>query len=692
MDFEIFILHSIVLCEEPNSHLYTFRGELRWRGERHPLDSEHILLRGTVLRNTDTAFGMAIYTGSDSKILRNVGRLRVKMTQIEKVLNKVVIGIVLFILLVALLLAVGSGVFQGRVSSQIEVLSALTRGNSPIYTAFLTYWSYVILLGPAMPMSLYITFEMIHVLHSLFIGWDVEMRGGVERSIHAQARNTSLNEELGQVGHLLSDKTGTLTQNRLLFRQCCIAGDIYVGSAATLITNQGTLVSVQIFIWTRPKVFNIECRSSHLESRCNLKFVWNHIPHLPTVYYYYRSDVPYHCRGKHSRYTLDLSWNPYSCGGLYLSDQRLVDKLRGQQCTQSRQFLTTLALCHTVMTEWKNGAPVYQAASPDEEALVGAARELGWVFLSRTRDSLTVSELGLKRHYQLLTLLDFTSQRRRMSVLVREPEGGLKLYCKGADIVILERLQKDCPHLESTERALDLFAQSSLRTLCIAERTVSEAKWEEWSKTMAQAAMTTRNRDDLLERLHDDMERDLKLLGVTAIEDRLQDEVPETISMLRQAGLKVWVLTGDKKETVVNIGYACRLLDPDTRLLEGDELRQLLQSPDPEITFSKGKETELWCVDREKAGEKSALVLTGPELAEFDARPEWGARFMSLAGLCQSVLCCRVTPGQKADVVTLVRKSTTSIIMAIGDGANDVNMIKSECDGKKERRGCMFHD
>uniref|UniRef100_A0A4W5NJC6 Phospholipid-transporting ATPase n=1 Tax=Hucho hucho TaxID=62062 RepID=A0A4W5NJC6_9TELE len=482
-------LSGIVLCEEPNSRLYTFRGELHWRGERHPLDSEHILLRGTVLRNTDTAFGMAIYTGSDSKILRNVGQLRVKRTQIEKVLNKV---IVLFLLLMALLLAVGSGVFQGRVSSQIEVLSALTRGNSPIYTAFLTYWILSLFMSVC-------RFEMIHVLHSLFIGWDVEMRGGVERSIPAQARNTSLNEELGQVGHLLSDKTGTLTQNRLLFRQCCIAGNVY---------------------------------------------------------------------GKD-----DLSWNPFSCGGLYLSDQRLVDKLRGQQCTQSRQFLTTLALCHTVMTEWRNGAPVYQAASPDEEALVGAARELGWVFLSRTRDSLTVSELGVKRHYQLLTLLDFTSQRRRMSVLVREPEGGLKLYCKGADIVILERLQKDCPHLESTERALDLFAQSCLRTLCIAERTVSEAKWEEWSKTMAQAAMTTRNHDDMLEQLHDDMERDLKLLGVTAIEDRLQDGVPETISLLRQAGLKVWVLTGDKKETAVNIGYACRLLDPDTRLLEGDELR-----------------------------------------------------------------------------------------------------------------------
>ncbi|KAL1023000.1 hypothetical protein UPYG_G00035230, partial [Umbra pygmaea] len=321
--------------------------------------------------------------------------------------------------------------------------------------------------------------------------------------------------------------------------------------------------------------------------------------------------------------------------------------------------------------------PVYQAASPDEEALVGTARELGWVFLSRTRDSLSVNELGLKRQYQLLAMLDFTSQRRRMSVLVREPEGGLKLYCKGADIVILERLQKDCPHMESTERALDLFSQSCLRTLCVAERVVPEAKWEVWRKTLAQASMSKRNQDDILEQLYDDMERDLKLLGVTAIEDRLQEGVPETIAKLRQAGIKVWMLTGDKKETAVNIAYSCKLLDPDTRLLEGEELRRLLLCSDPEVALSKDRVTELWCVDMEMAQEKSALVLTGSDLAEFDAQPEIGSRFMTLAGLCQSVLCCRVTPGQKAGVVALIRKHTSSITMAIGDGANDVNMIKS---------------
>uniref|UniRef100_A0A8C2DKF3 Phospholipid-transporting ATPase n=1 Tax=Cyprinus carpio TaxID=7962 RepID=A0A8C2DKF3_CYPCA len=551
---------GIVWCEEPNGNLHSFKGELHWKGERHLLDTDHLLLRGTMLRNTDIAYGLAIYTGSDSKILQNCGKLKLKNTQVEMLLNKTVL-ILLFMITTALLLAVGAGLFEHRVSPKYDVVSVLQRDSSPAYLGFITFWGYIILLSPSMPMSLYITFEVIHMVHCLLIGWDIEMYWEDNNS-PAQARTTTLNEELGQVGHLLSDKTGTLTQNRLLFRQCFIAGHIY-----------------------------------------------------------------------------DLSWNRFSCGGLKFSDQRLVDKLRERSSPECQEFFTALALCHTVMSEWRDGLPHYQAASPDEEALVCAARELGWVFLSRTRETLTISEMGLTRNYQLLALLDFTSKRRRMSVLVRDPGGQLKLYCKGADIVVLERLQRDWPLQESTERALELFAQGCLRTLCVAVRSVPEALWTEWSRTLSQAGTSTGNQETVLEEIYDQMEKDLTLLGVTAIEDRLQEGVPETIATLRRAGLKVWVLTGDKTETAVNVGYACKLMDPDTILIQGEELRS--------------------------------------ENTEMTKAPEWGAKFVALSDQCQSVLCCRVTPAQKAEVVEMVRKHSTSITMAIGDGANDVNMIKT---------------
>uniref|UniRef100_A0A3P9BFU6 ATPase phospholipid transporting 8B3 n=1 Tax=Maylandia zebra TaxID=106582 RepID=A0A3P9BFU6_9CICH len=415
---------GVVRCEEPNNRLYTFRGQLQWRGEGLLLDSEHILLRGTVLRNTTFAYVVFLTAGADTKILRNSGKVKLKRTQMEKVFNKVVMG-------------VNSPVCAAGSSVPCHwqcVLSALVFNSNAVYTGFLIYWSYIILLSPAMPIALYISL-LVHTVHSLFIGWDLEMYWQ-QADKPAQARNTSLNEELGQVGYLLSDKTGTLTQNRL--------------------------ITVVLF-W---------------KTTCFPPLCTNRVP-----------------------------------------------------------------------TE----TPVYQAASPDEEALVGAARELGWVFLSRARDFIVVSELGVTRRYQLLALLDFTSQRRRMSVLVREPEGGIKLYCKGADIVILERLQKDSPHQERTERALELFAEACLRTLCVAVRSVPEASWEQWNKTLAQSAtMVTCDRDALLEKLYDEMEMDLQLLGVTAIEDRLQDGVPETIALLQEAGIKVWVLTGDKKGIMIS--------------------------------------------------------------------------------------------------------------------------------------------
>ncbi|KAL4658946.1 phospholipid-transporting ATPase IC-like [Arapaima gigas] len=596
-----------VRCQQPNSHLHSFKGMLDWRGEHHLLDTKHILLRGTVLRNTDVAYGLTIYTGADCKILQNCGQLTVKTTRVERILNRVVFGIVLLLLMVSLLLAVGAGIFEAQVAPRSEVLASVGAGKTPAYRAFLTFWGYVILLSPAMPMSLYISFEVVHVIHSLLIGWDLDLYDPGSDT-PAQARSTALNEELGQVGYLLSDKTGTLTENRLLFRQCCIAGVLYGLS------------------------------QSH-----------THILRLP----------------------LALHWNPFSCGGLQFSDQHLVDRLHDPGCSEVREFFTALALCHTVMAEWKDGAPVYQAASPDEEALVGMARELGWVFISRTRDSMTLSELGHVHNYQLLALLDFTSERRRMSVVVRDSHGRLKLYCKGADIVILERLRPDCPHRESTERSLELYAQGCLRTLCVAVRPVPEELWEEWSHTLVKAAIMAQC-SSMLDTLYDTMERELTLLGVTAIEDRLQDGVPDTIATLRQAGIKVWVLTGDKRETAVNIGYACRLLDPDTRLLQGEELRQLLESPDPEAILNNSK--------RKDKGEEhsiSTLVITGPELAELEEQPGWDEHFMALSKLCQSVLCCRMTPGQKAGVVQLVRKHTSAVTMAIGDGANDVNMIKT---------------
>ncbi|NWH61934.1 AT8B3 ATPase, partial [Geococcyx californianus] len=414
-----------------------------------------------------------------------------------------------------------------------------------------------------------------------------------------------------------------------------------------------------------------------------------------------------------------LTWNHHG-KKMDFCNMKLLEAAWRDRDPVLREFLRLLALCHTVMVEEKGDQLVYQAASPDEEALVLAARNLGYVFLARTQDTITVSELGRKRTYKVLAMLDFNSDRKRMSVLVRDPQGTIRLYTKGADTVILERLQRRGTNETFTEMALDRFAEETLRTLCMACKEVSEAEYTVWSRRHHEASVLLQDRAWQLDKLYEEMEQNLQLLGATAIEDKLQDGVPETIQLLKLGNIKVWVLTGDKQETAINIGYACKLLTDDMDILEEKEI-----SSAPTTPSSHSELLEAYWVSTNHlrgSGEvlcsghlsqqrpetlchkKRALIISGdfldkilhtgevlkekkgwlcqrlPCYRAMDA-PEQGSlvekAFMELATSCQAVICCRVTPKQKALIVQLVKKHKKAITLAIGDGANDVNMIKT---------------
>jgi phospholipid-translocating ATPase len=296
---------------------------------------------------------------------------------------------------------------------------------------------------------------------------------------------------------------------------------------------------------------------------------------------------------------------------------------------QLNGFFTVLALCHTVLTNLDpvTGHVEYKAQSPDEAALVQAAADMGYVFKGREREVLYLQtpfqnvggvssveggeceELGYGRRssetteaggngsgapgtatataadgtlerYELLNILEFTSARKRMSVVLRKldgDDGRLFLLTKGADNVIFERLKEGANEdlKATTEKHLDEFASQGLRTLTLAYRVVSgvfhpfffrrrvgsffvfcfdaEAEYQPWSERYHEATVSTDDRDAKIEAVADELERDLRLLGATAIEDRLQDGVPEAIADLKHAGIKVWVATGDKLETAIGV-------------------------------------------------------------------------------------------------------------------------------------------
>lgn len=643
---------GFIECEEPNNRLDKFTGTLFWRNTSFPLDADKILLRGCVIRNTDFCHGLVIFAGADTKIMKNSGKTRFKRTKIDYLMNYMVYTIFVLLSLISAGLAIGHAYWEAQVGNYSWYLYD-GEDSTPSYRGFLNFWGYIIVLNTMVPISLYVSVEVIRLGQSYFINWDLQMYYP-EKDTPAKARTTTLNEQLGQIHYIFSDKTGTLTQNIMTFKKCCINGQIY---------------------------------GDH-------------------------RDASQHSHSKIEE--VDFSWNIYADGKFAFYDHYLLEQIQSGKEPEVRQFFFLLAICHTVMVDRIDGHLNYQAASPDEGALVSAARNFGFVFLARTQNTITISELGTERTYNVLAILDFNSDRKRMSIIVRTPEGSIKLYCKGADTVIYERLNRMNPSRQETQDALDVFASETLRTLCLCYKDIEEKEFEEWNKKFMAASVASANRDEALDKVYEEIEKDLILLGATAIEDKLQDGVPETISKLAKADIKIWVLTGDKKETAENIGFACELLTEDTTICYGEDINALLNTR-VESQRNKGGVYAKFAPPAHEpffpSGGNRALIITGSWLNEilFEKktttskilklkfpRTEEERRFrtqskrrleikkeqrqknfVDLACECSAVICCRVTPKQKAMVVDLVKRYKKAITLAIGDGANDVNMIKT---------------
>nr|XP_020462935.1 phospholipid-transporting ATPase ID-like isoform X1 [Monopterus albus] len=649
-----------VVCEPPNNKLDRFCGTLYWRDKKYTLTNQNMLLRGCVLRNTEACYGLVIFAGPDTKLMQNSGRTKFKRTSIDRLMNTLVLWIFGFLVCMGVILAVGNAVWEREVGSLFQsYLPWDPPVDNFLFSAFLSFWSYVIILNTVVPISLYVSVEVIRLGHSYFINWDQQMFCS-QCNTAAAARTTTLNEELGQVEYIFSDKTGTLTQNIMSFNKCSINGQTY-GEVADPLGPQ-------------PK-------------------------------------------------KLDFTpFNPLADPGFCFYDDTLLESVKVGD-SHTHEFFRLLSLCHTVMSEEKSeGELVYKAQSPDEGALVAAARNFGFMFCSRTPGTITIREMGQPVTYTLLAILDFNNIRKRMSVIVRNPEGRIRLYCKGADTVLLERLHPCNQELMNiTSDHLNEYAADGLRTLALAYRDLTEDEWEAWAESHRCAGKATSCREDRLAATYDQIEQDMMLLGATAIEDKLQEGVPETIAILSLANIKIWVLTGDKQETAVNIGYSCKMLTDDMTevfIISGHTVQsvrqELRRARERMIELSRtrdgGKEegTGGWseaCFmgngvregqGRDVAGGvkqlqcsppppsnltdnisgEFALVINGHSLAhalEADMETE----FVSTACACKAVICCRVTPLQKAQVVELIKKHKKAVTLAIGDGANDVGMIKS---------------
>ncbi|KAF8472612.1 hypothetical protein BDZ91DRAFT_652444 [Kalaharituber pfeilii] len=661
----VFSVHS----ELPHANLYRYNGVVKWI-ERDPKAPEkegtpmeeavtinNLLLRGCTLRNTEWIIGVVAFTGDETKIMMNAGITPSKRSRITRELNWNVIINFMILLVMCLVSGIIQGLTWAKGNESLNYFEFGSIAGSPPIDGIVTFWTALILFQNLVPISLYISIEIVKLAQAYFIYSDVLMYYD-KIDYPCTPKSWNISDDLGQIEYIFSDKTGTLTQNVMEFKKCTINGipygEAYTEAQAGMDKRAGIDVETE----------GAKARAQIAKDRVTML-----------------------------RELREINDNPYLDDDIltFVAPDFVAD-LRGasgeDQAKANSNFMLALALCHTVLPEKLSDEPLrieFKSQSPDEAALVATARDCGFTLLERTSRGIRLSIQGREVEFEVLNTLEFNSSRKRMSAVIRMPDGKIVLFCKGADSIIYSRLApgQQAELRAQTAEHLEVFAREGLRTLCIAQKELTEEEYRAWNREHEHAASAVHNREEKLEVVADAMERDLILLGGTAIEDRLQDGVPDTIALLAEAGIKLWVLTGDKVETAINIGFSCNLLNNSMDLIlvkvEDDSSDNAAKQLDEYLQIfglnGTPEELEHARKDHNPPTPTHALVIDGEALKLF-LEAELRMKFLLLCKQCKAVLCCRVSPSQKAAVVQMVKKGLDVMTLSIGDGANDVAMIQ----------------
>lgn len=588
IDFEL--LHKIkgvIECPNPDKDIRRLDANLRLfppfiDNDVCPLTIKNTILQSCYLRNTEWACGVAVYTGNETKLGMSRGIPEPKLTAMDAMIDKLTGAIFVFQIVVVMVLGIAGNVWKDTEARKLWYV--LYPDEGPWYELLVIPLRFELLCSIMIPISIKVSLDLVKSLYAKFIDWDREMID-LETDTPSHATNTAISEDLGQVEYILTDKTGTLTENKMVFKICCISGNFYGNEAG------------------------------------------------------------------------DAS-----------KDKQLLNAISSGSPDVVR-FLTVMAICNTVIpVQSKTGAILYKAQSQDEDALVHAAAKLNMVLVCKNGNILELRFNTSAIQYEVLETLEFTSDRKRMSVVVRDCQNGkILLLSKGADEAILPYASPG-QQTRIFNEAVEQYSQLGLRTLCLAWRELKEDEYEEWSFMFREACSTLVDREWRIAEVCQRLERDLEVLGVTAIEDRLQEGVPETIYTLRKAGIHFWMLTGDKQNTAIQIALSCNFISPEPKgqllLIDGKTEEEVGRSLERVLLTMRTTASEPKDV---------AFVIDGWAL-EIALKHYWKA-FTELAILSRTAICCRVTPSQKAQLVQIL-KSCDYRTLAIGDGGNDVRMIQ----------------
>ncbi|KAL6130227.1 hypothetical protein ACLB2K_068608 [Fragaria x ananassa] len=656
---------GLIKCEKPNRNIYGFQAFMEIDGKRLSLGPSNIVLRGCELKNTHWALGVAVYAGRETKVMLNSSGAPSKRSRLETRMNYEIITLSLFLVVLCSIVSLCAAVWLKRENDNLEdILFYRKKDYSEDKVKNYKYYGWgleivftflmsIIVFQVMIPISLYISMELVRVGQAYFMIRDSHMYDEASNA-RFQCRALNINEDLGQIKYVFSDKTGTLTENKMEFQCASIWGVDYNGG-------RGSLEKDQL-------EHNVQIDGIVLRPKMKVK-----------------------------------------------ADPDLLRLLKSEKDTNEgkhvHEFFLALAACNTIVplvtdSSDRNVRLIdYQGESPDEQALVYAAAAYGFMLIERTSGHITIDIQGERQRFSVLGLHEFDSDRKRMSVILGCPDKTVKVFVKGADTTMFSVTDKrlNLNIIRATEAHIHAYSSLGLRTLVVGMRALAASEFEQWHSSFEAASTALIGRAALLRKVAGNIENNLIILGASGIEDKLQLGVPEAIDSLRTAGVQVWVLTGDKQETAISIGYSSKLLTRRMAqvLINSSSKESCRRSLEDAILMSKklvnvsGDEHSI----RGSSGDgmsSVALIIDGTSLV-YILDSELEEKLFELANRCSVVLCCRVAPLQKAGIVALVKNRTTDMTLAIGDGANDVSMIQMAdvgvgISGQEGRQAVMASD
>lgn len=579
-DAEVLRCGPSIYAEKPQKDIHNFIGNFYSAlpvDTEEPLNIENTMWANTVVAN-GTALGAVIYTGRETRSSMNTSDAPSKIGHTDAEINN--LTKLLFLLTVAL-------------STALVLLKGATKEWYKYFIRFIVLFSYII------PINLRVNLDLSKIWYSICIHKDDQIPDTV-------VRNTTIPEELGRISYLLSDKTGTLTQNEMVFKKLHL-GTVSFGTESF------------------PEV------KEHLTSEYE-----NGAKQGTKV----RKTLAY--RVKESVRALAVCHNVTPSG----TDESAEEEVQEGEINQT--------FAHSVTEKMQ-----YQAASPDEVALVEWTEEVNLTLVYRDRQIMRLrTPNGEIEEFEILLIFPFTSESKRMGIIVKDTATGeITFVMKGADVVMANIVQYN----DWLEEECDNMAREGLRTLVVAKKMLSQEQYDDFERRYTEAKLSINDRARQMRQVQLTLEGDMQLLCVTGVEDKLQPDVRTSLELLANAGIKVWMLTGDKLETATNIAISSRLVSRMTPIYQFKPVKTRTEAHNELNNFRKHNE--------------NALIILGDSL--MTCLEHYEQEFVELAMMSPAVVVCRCSPTQKANIVYLIKKHSNKPVAAIGDGGNDVSMIQA---------------